>query len=63
MRVDTIDSLRRGSPPLTYLKPSGRTQEVRVGSQRFSVVEVEPFLPYSTRLQGVYQCVLHMLSL
>ena len=43
--VDTIDSLRRGSPPLTYLKPSGRTQEVRVGSQRFSVVEVKPFLP------------------
>ena len=31
-------------PPLTFLKPTGRTQEVRVGVRCFSVVEVEPFL-------------------
>ena len=41
------DALRRAanSPPLTYLKPTGRKQEVRVAQRRFSVVEVEPFLP------------------
>jgi hypothetical protein len=29
-------------PPLTYLQPTGRMQEVAVGGRRFTVVEVEP---------------------
>ena len=31
-------------PPLTYLQPTGRTQEVRIGDKAFHVVEVEPHL-------------------
>jgi len=32
-------------PPLTFLQPTGRTQDVRVGQRRFHIVEVEPHLP------------------
>ena len=31
-------------PPLTYLQPTGRTQDVRIGEHCFHVVEVEPHL-------------------
>ena len=31
-------------PPLTYLQPTGNTQEVHVGEHCFTVVEVEPFI-------------------
>ncbi len=29
-------------PPLTYLKPTGDTQEVQLGKYKFTIVEVEP---------------------
>ena len=29
-------------PPLTFLHPTGKTQELRVGAMSFTVVEVEP---------------------
>ena len=32
-------------PPLTYLKPTGRVQTVRVEDRQFDVIEVEPFMP------------------
>ena len=32
-------------PPLTYLQPTGRTQDVRVGESRLHIVEVQPHLP------------------
>ena len=31
-------------PPLTYLRPAGPPNEVRVGDAAFAVVDVQPFI-------------------